>query len=70
MNSSETLKLLHITDLHLYADPAAEIYGVQTDVSFRAVLESALSDDQWQPDAVLITGDLVEDCSRAGYSSA
>jgi Icc protein len=67
MNASETLKVLHVTDLHLYADPDAEIYGVQTDISFRAVLEKALGDDQWRPDVMLITGDLVEDKSRAGY---
>jgi Icc protein len=67
MNENEILKLLHLTDLHLYANPEEEIYGVRTDVSFRAVLEKALSDDNWRPDAVLLTGDLVEDCSRAGY---
>ncbi len=67
MSSDETLRVLHLTDLHLHADPGTELYGVKTDSSFRAVLARALGDADWQPDAVLVTGDLVEDRSREGY---
>jgi Icc protein len=67
MSSHESIKIIHVTDFHLHADPVAELYGVRTDRSFRAVIERALGDDQWQPDAVLATGDLVEDRSRQGY---
>jgi len=67
MSVNEQLRILHVTDPHLYADPAMELYGVSTDRSFRAVIERALGDDQWQPHAVLATGDLVEDRSRQGY---
>jgi Icc protein len=61
------LKILHVTDPHLYADAHTEIYGVQTDASCRAVIQQAFADAQWKPDAVLVTGDVVEDCSRKGY---
>jgi Icc protein len=67
MTATKALKILHITDLHLHADPARELYGVRTDQSFRAVVERALGDQKWRPDAVLVTGDIVEDCSREGY---
>lgn len=67
MSTHDAIKILHVTDPHLHADPATELYGVQTDRSFRAVIDRALGDEGWRPDAVLATGDLVEDRSRQGY---
>ena len=67
MSSNDAIRILHVTDPHLHADPATQLYGVPTDRSFRAVVERALGDDQWQPDVVLATGDLVEDRSQQGY---
>jgi len=67
MAASDPLRILQITDLHLHADPDAQLYGVKTDDSFRAVLDAALQTGEPSPDAVLVTGDLVEDCSREGY---
>lgn len=67
MESNNDIQILHVTDPHLHADAATELYGVQTDRSFRAVVDRALGDSQWQPDLVLATGDLVEDRSRRGY---
>ena len=67
MSANEQLRILHVTDPHLYADSATELYGVRTDHSFRAVIDRALGDNQWQPHAVLATGDLAEDRSRKGY---
>lgn len=67
MASRNPLKVLQVTDLHLHAKPETELYGVRTDASFRAVLDRAARSDRWPPDAVLVTGDLVEDCSREGY---
>ena len=67
MSSNDAIRILHVTDPHLHADPATQLYGVRTDRSFRAVIERALGDEQWQPDVVLATGDLVEDRSQKGY---
>lgn len=67
MARRDPLTVLHVTDLHLHADPATELYGVRTDHSFRAVMERAARADGWPPDVVLVTGDLVEDRSREGY---
>jgi Icc protein len=55
------LRVLQVTDLHLRADVAGELYGVTTDASFRAVLARAMADAAWQPEVVLVTGDLAED---------
>ena len=67
MSANEQLRILHVTDPHLFADSVTELYGVRTDQSFRAVIDRALGDNQWQPHAVLATGDLAEDRSRKGY---
>ncbi len=67
MAPAETLRILQVTDLHLRADEDGELYGVRTNASFRAVMERALADRAWQPAAVLVTGDLAEDATRAVY---
>jgi Icc protein len=60
------LRLFQITDPHLFAHDGGEIEGVNTQASLRAVLEAAQARD-WPPDAILATGDLVHDHTRAGY---
>jgi Icc protein len=41
--------------------------GVNTYDTFRAVLDCARAHDAWPADAVLVSGDIVQDESRAGY---
>ncbi|NND36756.1 MAG: 3',5'-cyclic-AMP phosphodiesterase, partial [Gammaproteobacteria bacterium] len=67
MAATHALHALHITDMHLHADADAELYGVRTDRSFRAVMDRAQRADNPEPDIVLVTGDLVEDRSEQGY---
>ncbi|HXA36134.1 MAG TPA: metallophosphoesterase [Steroidobacteraceae bacterium] len=59
------MKILQITDPHLYGSAAGRLRGVETDSSLRTVLEDAFAR---VPDysAVLVTGDLVQD-DTAGY---
>ena len=54
------MKILQITDPHLYGSAAGRLRGVETDSSLRAVIEDAFAR---VPDysAVLVTGDLVQD---------
>lgn len=61
-----TLELLQLTDPHYLADPNGLLKGVHTRSSFRHVLESALAQGP-RPDAILLTGDVTQDGSRAGY---
>lgn len=61
-----TLRVLQITDTHLYADPGRRLLGVNTQESFREVLDTVL-DQSWRFDLVLATGDLVHDASAQGY---
>jgi Icc protein len=61
------VRLLHVTDPHLFADPSRKIYGVDTAHSFRSVLHDALGDGAPAPDAILATGDIGDDMSRGAY---
>lgn len=66
MPSSGPLRLLHITDPHLFADPAASLRGTVTAESLARVLGHVTASG-WQPDVVAMTGDVVQDDSRAAY---
>jgi len=59
--------LLQVTDPHLHAAADSKMRGVNTYESFLAVLKRARDDRRWPPDAIVATGDLVQDESRAGY---
>lgn len=63
--TSENLRLIQITDPHLFANPGKSLRGVDTDRSLRNVLQRVGQDPN--ADALLLTGDLVQDETRAGY---
>lgn len=60
------LKVLQLTDSHLYADPSRCLLGINTLETFDQVLAQALY-EQGAPDLLLATGDLVHDASDTGY---
>ena len=61
------LTLLQISDTHLHAAADSRMRGVTTYATFLSVLEHAKRDRRWPVDAILATGDIVQDESRAGY---
>lgn len=62
------IKLAQISDLHLLADPSSnpnsKRWGLNPNALFERCLNAALAQ---QPDALLLTGDLVHDESHAAY---
>ena len=62
-----SLRLLHLTDPHLFADKSGEIYGVRTAETFAATLQHALMTASGDIDALLVTGDIAEDGESATY---
>lgn len=62
----QTLNFLQITDPHLHAHRDAMMRGVNTYESFKAIIER-IQNGARRPDAVLATGDLVQDETRQGY---
>lgn len=63
----KVVRILQISDTHLHATKASRMRGVNTYETFRAVLDRALLDGLWPADAVLVSGDIVQDESREGY---
>ena len=66
-NTRRPVVLLQLTDMHLHAAADSRMRGVTTFETLVAVLEQALGDTRWPPDAIIVTGDVVQDESRAGY---
>jgi len=60
------VEVLQITDTHLFASAGKTLYGVNTEASLTDVLAS-IAAHGGTPDAVLATGDLSQDGSRASY---
>ncbi len=59
------MRILQITDPHLYGNAGGHLRGVETDSSLRIALDQALTDCT-DYSAILVTGDLVQD-DPAGY---
>lgn len=62
--NSGQLRLAHITDCHLFADPQGEYFGVNTAEHFSRVLAHMAEQSL---DAVIFGGDLTQDHSMASY---
>jgi Icc protein len=60
------LRVLHLTDPHLFADPDGNLRGTVTHSSLSAVL-AHYRDSGWQADVVAVTGDLIQDDSAQAY---
>jgi len=60
------LRILHLTDPHLFADIRGELRGTVTYSSRSAVLDHYRSSD-WNADIAVVTGDLIQDDSAAAY---
>ena len=61
-----TLRILQISDTHLFGDLDGRLAGMNTEASLKQVLE-LVHDGLLPMDLVLATGDLVHDTSEAGY---
>lgn len=60
------IRLLQVSDMHLFAEPDGRLLGQNTRATFEAVMAHAQG-HHWPPDALLLSGDLVHDEQLAGY---
>ena len=65
---SDALKVLQITDTHLFGDPQQELLGIRSWDSLQAVIKS-IKNDQQEFDLVVVTGDISQDDSPASYQA-
>ena len=63
---NDPLRVLHLTDPHLFADRNGELRGVVTYASLRRVVAHYLASD-WEADLVALTGDVIQDDSTEAY---
>ncbi|NRD75383.1 3',5'-cyclic-AMP phosphodiesterase [Shewanella sp. VB17] len=61
-----SVKVVQVTDPHLFADQDAQLLGVNTAQSLQAVL-STISKDHFSADFMLASGDISQDYSAASY---
>jgi 3',5'-cyclic-AMP phosphodiesterase len=64
---TEPLRIIQISDTHLFADREKTLLGVNTLESFQAVI-NLVKADQIKPDFILHTGDLTQDGSESAYN--
>ena len=62
--SATTLRIIQVSDCHVSADPQATYRGIKADRNLRSLLPVLR---RWQPDLLLLTGDVSEDASPAAY---
>jgi Icc protein len=66
-DSADPIRILHLTDTHLHATAASRMRGVTTYRTLMGVLAAVRQHPLWPPEAVIVTGDIVQDESAAGY---
>ena len=64
-NRSSSLRILQVSDCHVSDDPGAKYRGQNADLNLRQLLPVIRA---WNPDLVLLTGDVSEDASPASYA--
>jgi len=67
MNKPHGIRILHITDTHLFEKADGKLHGRETLRTLHAVLDDAGSSNNWPPNLILCTGDLVHDDSQTAY---
>ncbi|NKF49485.1 3',5'-cyclic-AMP phosphodiesterase [Shewanella sp. WXL01] len=63
---NDSVRLVQMTDPHLFADPESQLLGVNTAQSFNAVLDTFIASN-YQADLLLATGDISQDYSPDSY---
>ncbi len=64
--SADLVRVLHVTDPHLFADSDSSLRGAVTHSSLQQVL-GHIQASGWEADMVAMTGDLIQDESREAY---
>ena len=66
MAAATPVRVLQVTDPHLFADTSGRLRGVESYRSLQRVIAD-YRDRDWDADLVLVTGDLIQDDSREAY---
>ncbi|MCC7005697.1 MAG: metallophosphoesterase [Ottowia sp.] len=69
INNKNHLKIIQITDMHLFADKAQKLHGYCTYRTLSDTVDYIIASEQ-NPDFVLVTGDISQDETTASYQLA
>jgi 3',5'-cyclic-AMP phosphodiesterase len=61
------MRIVQISDVHLFADTEADLLGLNTAKSFEAVV-NLVKQQQSSPDMIILSGDIAQDYSTEAYS--
>jgi len=61
------MKIIQITDTHLFADDTLEMYGVKCNIKFNEVIKKIIHEDSHDADIIFLTGDLSQDETIESY---
>lgn len=61
------MKVIQITDTHLFANDDAEMLGVKSNVRFQEVLAKIIAEDKHDTDMFILTGDVSQDETAQSY---
>ena len=64
--TNKPLRLIQITDTHLYRDPRAALLGLNTQQSFEKIIDLIAASNH-NMDAIIATGDIAQDASAESY---
>lgn len=62
----DVIKIVQLSDLHLFDDINGSLLGVRTADSFQAILDQ-VTDPNYEADIFLVTGDISQDYSEGSY---
>lgn len=65
-SSSDPVRILHITDPHLFANAESSLRGTVTHKTLTAVLDN-YRDSSWRADLIAMTGDVIQDDTAEAY---
>ena len=68
--TSDEIKIIQITDTHLFSDKTSQLHGYCTHQSLTEIIEHLIDDRLKKEDVVLLTGDISQDESLESYRLA
>jgi len=64
------MKIIQITDTHLFADDESEIFGVKSNFKFREVINKIIDEEHHDANMIFLTGDISQDETIKSYQIA
>lgn len=61
------MKIIQITDTHLFADNERDIFGVKSNLKFEEVMNKVIAEDCHDTDMIFLTGDISQDETAESY---